>query len=206
MNARMTFAVAALTVAFAGAVQAQDFGVMESAETINRGNFKLGANPVLVLGEDDFDNEFGVAVRAGYGFTDRLDVEAKAAFYDGLTFIGADLEYWIVKGGDLDLSVTVGGHLGMGSDDAFDSKGLDLTAVASTKIAEKLEIYGALDIALESIDDVPAGFDDSFTTLHIVPGIEYKISEDLDFVAEFGLGLNDDASHYLSGGLSYYLR
>jgi hypothetical protein len=39
-----------------------------------------------------------------------------------------------------------------------------------------------------------------------VPGIEYAISDDLDFVAEFGIALNDDGSHYASVGLAYYLR
>jgi hypothetical protein len=52
---------------------AQDFGLMNSAETINRGNFKLTANPILVFGKGNADNEVGVAVAGGYGFGDRFD-------------------------------------------------------------------------------------------------------------------------------------
>jgi hypothetical protein len=39
-----------------------------------------------------------------------------------------------------------------------------------------------------------------------VPGIEYAISQDIDLVAEVGIGLNDDARHYISGGIAFYLR
>lgn len=31
---------------------AQDFGVMESAETIDKGNFKLKVNPMFILGDN----------------------------------------------------------------------------------------------------------------------------------------------------------
>jgi len=37
-------------------------------------------------------------------------------------------------------------------------------------------------------------------------GIEYRLAEDLDFVAEVGIGLSDDSANYISGGLAYYLR
>ena len=55
----------------------------------------------------------------------------------------------------------------------------------------------------KSVDDDEG---EDFTTVHLVPGIEYAISDDLDFVAEAGFSLNDDGSHYVSVGLSYYIR
>jgi len=49
------------------AAHAQDFGIMESAETINQGNFKIRANPMFLLGRNGGDADPGVAVLAGYG-------------------------------------------------------------------------------------------------------------------------------------------
>jgi len=41
--------------------------------------------------------------------------------------------------------------------------------------------------------------------MHLVPGIEYRLSDDLDFLAEFGIALNDDSRSYASVGLALYL-
>ncbi len=173
---------------------------MNSAETITKGNFKLMANPIVIFGKNGGDSETGIAVTGGYGFGDRFDVEAKVAKLDGVTFFGADAEYWLQKGKQVDLSLIGGFHVG--DYDFFDEKGLDLTFLASGHISDKLELYGALDFARNSLDDL----DSSYTTLHLVPGIEYRISPKLDFVGEFGLGLNDDSIHYASIGLAYYFR
>jgi outer membrane protein with beta-barrel domain len=201
-----SMAAALLILVSGGPAFAQDFGVMESAETINRGNIKLMAYPMLVFGQAQEDSQFGVAGRAGYGFTDSLDAEAKVSFFKNLVFIGADVEFWLVKGGSIDVSVIGGGHIANGSHDVVDTKGLDLTGLASTHLTDSLELYGALDFAFEKISDAPSGFDDSFHTVHLVPGLEYKITEDLDFDAEVGFALNDAASSYLAGGLAYYIR
>ncbi len=192
--------IAALAVLIPGAASAQDFGVMESAETINVGNFKLAVNPMFVLEGDD---EVGVGLRFGYGFTPRFDMEAKAAFYDGLTFLGGDFEYWLVKDRPWDVSGSAGLHFGWG-DAVLDTTGIDLTLLTSRRVATRLDFFAALDIAIEMIDDDV--IDDTFTTFHIVPGVEYAISDDLDLVGEVGFSLNDDGSHYASVGLSYYIR
>src|SRR5262245_1870913 len=115
LRMRTRLALAALFAALfalAASASAQDFGVMESAETIDRGNFKLRAHPMLILGEDGADSELGVVLVAGYGIADRLDAEAKVAAYSNLKFIGVDAEYWLLKGG-LDVSLSLGGHIGM---------------------------------------------------------------------------------------------
>jgi hypothetical protein len=183
--------------------QAQDFGVMESAETINRGNFKLSGSPIIALGRDGAENDFGVAFRAGYGFTDKFDAEAKLGIFENLKFFGGDAEFWLVKNAPLDVSVAAGFHVGR-SDVAPDRKGVDFTLLGSAPVASKLEVYGGLDFAFESLgDDV---FDNKFTTVHLVPGIEYAVLPDLDFLAEFGIGLNDDSWHYFSAGLTFYIR
>jgi hypothetical protein len=185
------------------AAGAQDFGVMESAETINQGNFKLTANPMFIF--YDSESEIGVGLKFGYGFTPRFDMEAKLALYDGQTFFGGDFEYWVVKDRPWDVSAGAGFHIGRG-DAVVDTTGIDLTLLTSRRVGTRLDFFAALDVALESIDTEFELVDDSFTTLHLVPGIEYAVSDDLDFVAEFGISLNDEGSHYASVGLAYYLR
>ena len=180
---------------------AQDFGVMNSAETINRGNFKIMVNPLVVFGDDGEDDEVGLALVGGYGFTDRVDAEAKVSFFDDLTFIGGDVEIWVVNDAPVDVSVIGGFHVAL-VDEGDDAKGLDFTFLASGHVTPRLELYGGLDIARNSFDDS----DDSFTSVHLVPGIEYAISQDIDFVAEVGLALNDRSRHYLSGGIAFYIR
>ena len=198
---RLALIAAAVAVLAPAAASAQDFGVAESAETVNTGNFKLSVNPMFVF-PDEADSEIGVGLRFGYGFTPRFDMEAKAAFYDGLYFLGGDFEYWLVKNKAWDVSGGAGLHIARG-DFVADSTGVDLTLLASRHVARRLEFYGALDLAIESVDDDEG---EDFTTVHLVPGIEYAISDDLDFVAEAGFSLNDNGSHYVSVGLSYYIR
>jgi hypothetical protein len=184
------------------AASAQDFGVLESAETINRGNFKLKANPMLIFGEGGADNTFGISLLAGYGFTDNFDAEAAAAFYDGVTFVGGNAELWLIRNRAIDFSASAGVHAGLS--DALDTLGLDITLLGSRHVTPRLEIFGALDLAFDDVRN--EGVDLTFKTVHLVPGIEYRLAEDLDVVAEFGIGLNDDSANYISGGLAYYLR
>ena len=202
MKSRELLVAAACVLVLGGRpAGAQNF-LMNSAETINEGNFKLAAFPTILLGEDGAGNETGVAGRVGYGFTDRFDVEAKLAVFDGLKMYGADAEYWLVKG-RTDLSLSAGLHLSDFENDGGDSTAIDLAAIASRSVGRKLEAYLGGSLSLESIDDVD---DSDFTRFHLVPGIEYKLGEDLDFLAEFGLGLTDESPNYLSFGLAYYLR
>jgi hypothetical protein len=182
------------------AARAQDFGVVQSAETINPGNLKIRANPMFVLGRNGADDELGVAVLAGVGLTSRFDLEGGLAFYDGVTFFGANAEFWLVKHAPLDVSVAGGLHRRTG-DSTEDYNGIDLTFLASGHATRKLEIYGGLDLAFERVR-VPG----DFMTAHLVPGIEYKVNDTVDLVAEGGIALNDDSRHYVSGGIAIYFR
>lgn len=182
---------------------AQDFGVMESAETIDRGNFKIRANPMVVFGEGDLDNDTGVAVVAGYGFTDMFDLEGGAAFYDGTAFVGANAELWLLKRQPLDFSIIGGLHFARG-DRTVDTTGIDLTLLGSKHVTPRLDLYGALDFAFESITN--PDIDDGFTRIHIVPGVEYRLHPNLDLLVEVGIALDDDASHYASAGVAFYFR
>jgi hypothetical protein len=202
-----------LLVAIPGVLVAQDFGVLESAETINRGNIKLGAFPVFVLQDTidgiDLDAETAIGFVAGYGFSDSFDVEGRVAIYDNITFFGADAEYWVMKNRPLDLSLRGGFHIGAGSDEAgvADQSGVDFSVIGSAPVTPRLEVFGALDFAVNRFD-LPQGLniDDDFTTMHLVPGIEFGISPNLDVLGEIGVGLNDDSSNYVAIGIAYYVR
>ena len=184
----------------AGPAHAQNF-LMNSAETINKGNFKLAAFPTVLLGEDDADSEWGVATRLGYGFTPSFDVEVKLAFFDGFKLYGADAELWLLKG-RTDLSVALGLHKG-DFDGDFDTTAVDTSAIVSYAVGRRLDIYGGASFSFESVDDVD---DSSFTRAYLVPGIEYKLNDDIDLLAEIGIGLNDDSPDYVSFGVALYLR
>ena len=180
--------------------QAQDFGVMESAETIDKGNFKLKVNPMFILG--DGDTQTGVVAGVGYGFTDTFDFEANFARYTGLTLFGGNVEYGLAKGRPVDVSASVGFH--MAKADFNDQTGVDVTVIGSHAMTPQLDVYAAIDMAFNKFRDSFPG--NSYKQVHLVPGIEYKVHQDLDFVAEVGLALNDNGSNYVSIGLAYYVR
>ncbi len=181
-------------------VSAQDV-LMNSAETINKGNFKLALFPTVLFAKNGSDSVWGVAGRAGYGFTPSFDVELKGAVLKDLKYFGADAEIWLVKGGNLFLSAAVGGHL-TDVPGGGDSAGIDTSLLVSTRPAERLEFYGGLKLAFDSIRDT----DENVTKAHVVPGIEYRISADLDFLAEVGIALNGNSRSYASVGLALYIR
>lgn len=199
-----------LGLGLAAPAMAQGIGVLQSAETMAKGDLKLMVAPLMVFGKDGADDEFGVGARGGIGVTDRIDVEAKFGFFDGFTLVGADVEYWLVRGADtksnLDASLGAGLHKTFGSDNAYDTMGLDLTPLVSYHLSPKLELLGALDASFEKVSDVPEGFDDSYTRLNLVPGLEYKLTESVDLEAEFGLALNDDAASYVGAGVAFYFH
>lgn len=201
---------ASLVLCFALPAAAQYIGVLQSAETNDRGTFKLQVAPIMVFGKNGADNEFGVAARGGYGFTDRFDAEAKLGFFENSTFVGADGELWILKGEEkdagLDFSLTGGVHWMFGKKGRFDTMGLDVTPQLSGHVTKNLELCGALDVSFEWIKDAPPRVDDTFTRLHLVPGIEYRLSDSVDLDGEIGIGLNDDSFSYAGIGITFYFR
>jgi len=200
MTSRLLF-LACVLVLHAGSADAQNF-LMNSAETINKGNFKLCAFPTVLLGEDGADNNWGIASRLGYGFTPSFDVEVKLATFDGFKMYGADAEWWLVKG-KTDVSVSAGGHKSDFDGEGGSSTAIDTALLLSRSVARSLEAYVGGSLSFESLDDVD---DSSFKRFYLVPGVEYKLGEDIDLLAEFGIGLNDDSPNYFSFGAAYYIR
>lgn len=202
--------LAALGICFALPAAAQYIGVLQSAETMDKGVVKIMLAPIVAFGKNGADSEFGLAARAGYGFADRFDAEAKLGFFENGTLVGADGELWILKGEEkdagLDFSLGGGVHWMFGSNGAYDTMGLELTPLLSGHLNRSLELCGALDVSFESIKDAPKGVDDTFTRAHLVPGFEYRLSEAADLVGEIGIGLNDESYTYAGAGIAFYFR
>jgi len=192
--------VAVIFIFTATEVSAQEV-MMNSAETIKPGNFKLGIFPTVLFGKNGGKSVFGVAGRFGFGLTPRVDIEAKAALFKNLTYFGADIEYWLVKAHNLNASVAVGGHMTK-QDGGPDSSGIDAAFMVSTSPVNNLEIYGGLKLAFDSFKNS----NQNFTLAYFVPGIEYRISDDLDFLAEVGIALKDNSRSYASVGFAYYFQ
>ncbi len=192
-------AIAATLAAGAVGAKAQDV-LMNSAETINQGNFKLAVFPTVLFGKNGGESLWGVAGRIGYGFMPSFDIELKGGFFKGINYFGADAELWLVKGPTINFSAAVGGH--MANTNGPDYSGIDASLLLSTVPVGRLEVYGGFKMAFDWIEDS----DRSVTRLHVVPGIEYRLSPDLDFLAEVGIAVNKNARSYASIGLALYIR
>ena len=203
---------AALFLCFALPAAAQYIGVLQSAETNDRGTFKIQIAPIVALGKDGEDNDYGLAARGGYGFTDRFDAELKLGSFRNSRYIGADGEFWILKGEEkdtgLDFSLTGGLHWIFGKRSNPDIMGLDITPLLSGHVNKQLELCGSLDISFESVQNAGprVDVDDSFTRVHLVPGVEYRLSESIDLDGEIGIALDDNSWTYLAAGITFYLR
>jgi len=179
-------------------INAQDV-LMNSAETINPGNFKLAIFPTALIGKNGGSSIWGVAGRAGLGLTNRIDVEAKGAIFKDFTYFGVDIEYWFFRGRNVNISAIAGFHITEWKS-GTESSGIDVSILASTRPARKFELYGGLKFAFDSYKN----FGQNFTIAHFVPGFEYKITKEIDFLAEYGISLNDKSNSYFSFGFAYY--
>ena len=189
----------------AGAV---DFGVMETADVVEPGDFKFIAFPLAVRDGPRREHDTGINVGLGYGLGGNLDAEAQIGVYDDVTFFGADLEYTYRAGRPLELSIGGGGHA---VDSDFGNPwGLDLTHILSytPAPAPALRLIGAVDLAYELGDADHASAigarGEEYWIAYAVPGLQYRFTDQVDVVGEIGVGLNGDSDDYAAAGISYY--
>lgn len=166
-----------------------------SAVTVPSGNVRLTASPVHMFGPDGLPDRTGGAFRLGYGITDSIDVEAKTAFFNGVSLVGAD-GHFNVLGGETLLSLTVGGHRAVGS--GTDSTALDLAVQLGRRLSRRLEAYAGPAFSYESLQGVQDG---GFSRFYLVPGLKLEIADRLALLVEAGLGWNDNSPHYVTAGL-----
>jgi len=195
----VAIAVVSLAVSAAPA-RAQNF-MSGSAETIRDRYFRLTAAPVQMFGRDAAPDRTGGAFRLGYGITDAFDIEAKTAFFDGVSMIGADGQFRVLGDDDTALSLRIGGHQAMMSNGP-DSTALDLGAEISAWIDRRVEVYAGPAFSFESVNG-PNGND--FTRVHVVPGVRFGVGQRVDVQVEAGIGLNHNSPHFVTAGLALHM-
>lgn len=189
-------AVVSLTI-LAIPARAQNF-LNGSAATIWPGYLRLSAAPTFMFGKDGRPDRAGGAFRLGYGVSDSFDIEAKSAFFDGVTLLGAEGQYRFVHDGDTSVSLSVGGHQALVTG-APDSTALDLAGQLSERFGPRLEVFGGLAFSWETLNG-PVGSD--FTRFYLVPGMRVGVADRLDLLVEAGLGFNDNSPSFLAAGLA----
>jgi hypothetical protein len=194
-------ALAALTLGVSSTpAQAQNF-LTGSAETIRDRNLRLTAAPVQMFGRDDAPDRTGGAFRLGYGFSDAFGVEAKSAFFDGVSLIGGDGQLRVLADDDIVVSLRAGGHQALVSDGP-DSTALDLGAELSAWVNRRVELYAGTEVSFEHLHGPDS---DDFTRVHVVPGARFGLNDRLDLQVEGGIGLNDNSPHYITAGLALHM-
>ncbi len=173
--------------------------LMNSAETINPGNFKLAIFPTTIIGKNGGDSIWGVAGKGGLGLTRSVDIEVKGALFKNFNYLGVDLEYWFYRGRNVNASFAVGWHM-IDTKIGSDTSGIDTAIMLSTRLSKKLEVYGGLKLSFDSIKNTGQKID----LIHFIPGFEYRVAKDIDFLAEFGISLSEESRNYFSFGFAYY--
>jgi hypothetical protein len=187
---------------------AVDFGVMETADVVEPGDFKFIAFPLTVRDGPRREHDAGVNVGLGYGLGANLDAEAQIGVYDDITFFGADLE-WTYRA-DRPLELSIGGGAHAADSDFGNPWGVDLTHIVSYTLpgAPRVRLSGAIDAAYERADPdyaTAVGADyEHYWVAYLAPAIQYRITALVDVIAEVGVGLNDDSNDYIAAGISYY--
>jgi hypothetical protein len=182
---------------------ANDFGVLRTAIPVEKSVWRFGAGGIVSL-EDNGREAFSVC--AERGLNAKSDIAAKLSFSGDDAAIGGALTY-LIKRSDMDfpLDLSAQGGLHYVNHDQNDAFVVDLTLLGSKEIKPKLSVYGAFDLGFGN-QDVPAGFDGSYTTVGLVPGVSYELTDKVNVAFELGLGLNDSATNYIAGLLRYSLK
>jgi hypothetical protein len=199
--------LAAATLAFSLPALAVDFGVMESADPVRKGDFKFEGYPLAARRSDTQDQQTGANVAFGYGMGQNWDAEVQLANYDDVLFFGVDAEYSFIDEDRYEVSLDGGAHYG--NHDLGTQRGLDLTPLVSyrPRSLHGFKWNAALDLAYDWIDlAVSSAQDASYLSAYVVPGAQYRIAHEVDLIGEIGVGLNNDSSDYASAGLAVYFR
>lgn len=164
---------------------------MGSAETTDKGRVELGIHGTVLRPWYGDSHRWGVGGRLGIGLTPRLEVEVKGANFEDVAYVGGGAKVWLLRGRSVDVAGTIGlQHI----------SGLQPAILVSGHAAPRLQFYAGLKVRFEWLE----GFHD--TEVHVVPGLEYSLADDLDFQAEAGLAMNHDSRPYVSFGLAFYPR
>lgn len=156
--------------------------VFNTGQTLKRGTFSIGFEPVILL---DAGNDFMLFGHAGFGLTKGVDLAVKLGGLAGNTYFGADVEFSLKKR----ISVSVGAH-------NFGDFGLDGTLNLTFPVGRAM-LYTGVDTDLVLAND-------SDLLLWIPIGLELGLRKGMSFIFEAEIAANNSAYNLIGGGLNFY--
>lgn len=184
--------------ALGAGARAQDF-VEGNARTIPPGDLRFNAAPVALFSKAGGPDRWGGEARLGYGVTDNFDVEGRAAIFNGFSLVGLGTDFWVIRG-PVDLAIGLGAHKAL-VQSGPNSTAFDVSWLMDARLSRTVRFEGGMAASFESEDHVS---NSRFERYYIVPGVDWRISRQVDFVSRLGLGLNSQSPNYLSAGFSFY--
>ncbi len=160
--------------------------VHNTAHMLQRSYMSLGASPAVFM--DDGVNDIAVFTYFGYGFSDRMNLNVRAGFFENSNYLGANLE-WLIRSESPAVTLSTGGHY-------VDDPGIDVTLNSTFQVARSLDLYAGLDtdLILDDDPDLPAW---------IFLGGSYHLLDQVDIMAEFNFGIFEIAPHILAAGFVF---
>lgn len=159
--------------------------VFNTGQTLKKGTFSLGVEPVLHV--DGGADGLVLFAHGGYGLKSGIDLAFKAGFANP-NYIGGDIEFAISP----NISVAAGAH-------QFQHFGLDGTINFNIPIRNDIDLYTGLDGDLLFPDG-----GDTRLALWVPVGLEVGLRPAMSFLLEAEIELSQ-AYHVFGGGLCFYL-
>ncbi len=158
--------------------------VLNSGITLKQGKYYLGFNPAVL------SDNFGIFFQGGYGLKSGMDIGLKIGVGYPDIYVGADLEFLILRKAPY-FSVSTGAHY-------FGDIGVDGTGIFTIPFDQQVHFYTGLDMDINFNDDktrIPLWF---------LIGTEVAFKSNMSVLLEAEIGLNDPASNIFSGGFNIY--
>jgi hypothetical protein len=156
--------------------------VFNTAQTLKKGIFSVGIEPMLIANGTDFTMYF----HGGYGLTNGVDLAVKFSAFSPVNYVGADVEFNLSKY----FSLSTGAHF-------WGDFGLDGTLLGTLPVKKGINFYSGFDTDMNFGSSVYLNF-------WIPVGFEIQIKKKMSFILEASIGLNNTANHYIGGGLNFY--
>lgn len=169
--------------------------VFHGAETLKKGSWQIGINPVV---ETEWDNDFALFFHGGYGLGNNSDIGLKLGLgWWNETYFGLDYEKTLLVGKP-SVSLAAGMHM-------FNDFGLDLTALVTFPI-NNVRIATGLDVDFVFGEDAN-GDNEIYTPIWLPIHLEVYLKKQISVVVEGNVSLNNDEPYSwttFGGGINIY--
>ncbi len=151
---------------------------------LKKGHFSGGVNPIVM------NKVYGAYLHCGYGITRNTDFNFKYGFFDGVDYVGADLEWSLRRTNRMDASLVTGVH-------SMGDMGIDIGLVASFPLSSSARIISGLDSDFNfNLNN------DLFIWIPI--GLEFDLAKNSVLIIEGDLPLTEFAPGIFGGGVIIY--